>query len=508
MPFLKLVHLRFIGLLPLVLAGTAFAQASTQAEALHAVNRLSFGPAPGEVARVMRIGVGPYVDEQLNPERLPIPAPLTRQLDSLRTTHMSQDALIARYREAQQAAKADKDAGKDERREMVQTMALESGEARLLRALQSPRQLEEVMVDFWFNHFNVFSGKGLDRVLVESYEREAIRPYAMGKFRDLLGATAHHPAMLFYLDNWLSVAPGYQTSRRTPTFAKSSGLNENYAREVMELHTLGVDGGYSQSDVTELARMLTGWTINPRKGRGDSAFYFDVSRHDRGTKNWMGRTVSDRGQMEGEWALDVLAGASATAHHIGFKLAQYFVSDAPPANLVDRLARRFQDTNGDIRSVLKTLFTSPEFQDPKVYGAKFKTPYRYVLSSLRASGLPITNVRPLLATTYQLGMPLYGCQTPDGYKNTEEAWLNPDAITRRVNFAVAFASGKLPLARPMATNDDGKYNPDWASPPVDSDALLATTAPGISLATRATIDQSEPRLRAALILGSPDFMRH
>lgn len=523
MPVHKLLRLSPLGLLlTLLLAGTAFAQSSTQPEALHAVNRMSFGPAPGEVARVMQIGVDRYVDEQLNPERLSIPRQLTLQLDSLHTTRLSQDDLIAQYREAQQAAKKDKDTGKEERREMVQTMTLESGEARLLRALQSPRQLEEVMVDFWFNHFNVFSGKGLDRVLVENYEREAIRPYAMGKFRDLLGATAHHPAMLFYLDNWLSVAPGYHASRRKPTIAKSSGLNENYAREVMELHTLGVDGGYSQADVTELARMLTGWTINPRKGRGDSAFYFDPTKHDRGTKNWLGRTVSDRGQAEGEWALDMLAAAPATAHHISYKLAQYFVSDTPPAALVDRLAKHFQETNGDIRAVLKTLLTSSEFRDPKVYSAKFKTPYRYLLSSVRASGLPVTSVRPLLATAYQLGMPLYGCQTPDGYKNTEEAWLNPDAITRRVNFAVAFASGKLPFARPMDTTgdgargikremkkaEDGKYNPDWASPPVDTDALLFTVAGSISPATLATINQSEPRLRAALVLGSPDFMHH
>ncbi len=513
-------------LMQVMLVGTALAQTSTQAEALHAVNRLSFGPAPGEVARVMQMGVDRYVDEQLNPERLPNPAQLTRQLDSLRIPHMSQDDLIAQYRDALQVAKKEKDSGKevakDQRREMVQSMVLESGEARLLRALQSPRQLEEVMVDFWFNHFNVFSGKGLTRVLVESYEREAIRPYAMGRFRDLLGATAHHPAMLFYLDNWLSAAPGYQPPRRTPNFAKSTGLNENYARELMELHTMGVDGGYSQTDVTELARMFTGWTINPRKGSGGSAYYFDASRHDRGTKVWLGQTVSDSGQSEGEWALDTLAAAPATAHHISFKLAQYFVSDVPPPALVDRLAKRFLETKGDIRLVLRMLLTSPEFRDPKTYNAKFKTPYRYLLSSVRAAGLPVVNVRPLLATAYQLGMPLYGCQTPDGYKNTEEAWLNPDAITRRVNFSVAFASGKLPFARPMDVNTDasngikqemkmeanGKYNPDWATAPVDVDPLLVTLAGSITPATLATITESEPRLRAALVLGSPDFMRH
>ena len=523
MQFLGPLRRRSVVLLwPLWMASSAFAQLSSSDEALHAINRLSFGPTPAEVARVMQIGVDRYIDEQLHPENLPLPTTLTQALNSLHSSALSQDALIEQYRAAQREARTDKDSGKEERRALVKALQMESGEARLLRALQSPRQLEEVMVDFWFNHFNVYSGKGLDRVLVESYEREAIRPYALGKFRDLLGATAHHPAMLFYLDNWLSVAPGYTPSRRASAAAKSSGLNENYAREIMELHTLGADGGYSQADVTELARMLTGWSINPRRGQGGSAFYFDPSKHDHGTKTWLGRTVTDRGQAEGEWALDVLAEAPATAHHISYQLAQYFVSDVPPAALVDRLAQRFHDTHGDIRAVLNTLFTSPEFRDPKIYNAKFKTPYRYLISAVRASGLRVSNVRPLLATANQLGMPLYGCQTPDGYKNTEDAWLNPDSITRRVNFAVAFASGKLPFARPLDAQDEhadslqqemnrntaNKFNTDWATPPLDSDALLSTVAGSISPETLTTIKQSPSRLRAALVLGSPDFMRH
>jgi len=518
---LRMLPRSFVGIGFCLLSVAVSAQTSTQQEALHAINRLSFGPAPGDVARVMSIGVERYFDEQLNPERLPLPSSLAQQLDTLDSTHRSQDALIAQYRQALQAVKRDKDNAKAERRQMVQVLALESGEARLLRALQSPRQLEEVMVDFWFNHFNVYSGKGLDRVLVENYEREAIRPYAMGKFRDLLGATAHHPAMLFYLDNWLSVAPGYQVNRRVPTQAKASGLNENYARELMELHTLGVDGGYSQSDVTELARMLTGWTINPRKGRGDSAFYFDADKHDRGTKQWLGHTVANRNQSEGEWALDVLAAAPATAHHISYQLAQYFVSDKPPEALVDRLAQRFLESHGDIRAVLKALFSSSEFRSPQTWNAKFKTPYRYLLSSVRATGVAVSNVRPLLATAYQLGMPLYGCQTPDGYKTTEAAWLNPDAMTRRVDFAVAFASGKLPFSRPFGSAGDdggslkremkmtgGKFNPDWASAPVNYYTLLGALPGAISADTLALIQQSDPRLRASLLLGSPDFMRH
>ncbi|HXD07955.1 MAG TPA: DUF1800 domain-containing protein [Burkholderiaceae bacterium] len=502
----------------------ARAAGASEEEALHVLNRLSFGPAPGDLAHVMQIGVDAYVDEQLNPQRLPMPASLAQRLDALKTTQLGQKELVREFREAAQAAKKDAEAGKGERRELYRRVAYEAGEARLARAVESPRQLEEVMVDFWFNHFNVFVGKGLDRVLVANYEREAIRPYAMGRFRDLLGATAHHPAMLFYLDNWLSSAPGYEPRGRGP-LAKSTGLNENYARELMELHTLGVDGGYTQKDVTELARMLTGWTIEPRAARGDSVFHFDARRHDDGTKQWLSRSVAPRGQAEGEWALDVLATHPSTAHHIAFKLAQYFVADAPPAALVDRLALRFRSSDGDIRAVLATLFASEEFRGAGARGAKFKTPYRYVVSSLRAGGVPVSNAQPLLGVLYQLGMPLYGCQTPDGYRNTEDAWLNPDAMTRRIGFATALGSGKLPLARRIDPDDAPPMNPralvragdDSARPrvdpsafnaPLDADALLATLGSTISSRTRANVVHADPALRAALVIGSPDFMRH
>jgi uncharacterized protein (DUF1800 family) len=505
-------------LLASLVARPSWAASSLEADAAHAVNRLSFGLAPGDLERVTRGGIDRYVEEQLAPERLPLPASMTRQLELLSTTRLPQRELIQAFRDAGQAARNDSEEGKAQRRELYERVTLEAGEARLLRALQSPRQLYEVMVDFWFNHFNVFIGKGLDRVLVENYEREAIRPHALGRFQDLLKATAHHPAMLFYLDNWLSVAPGYQPARGAGALQKSSGLNENYARELMELHTLGVDGGYSQADVTELARMLTGWTINPRRTTGNSVFFFDAQRHDAGAKQWLGRQIAPAGQGEGERALEVLATHPATARHISYKLAQYFVADAPPAALVDQLGARFLASGGDIRAVLAALFASPAFRDPAVHRVKFKTPYRYLLSAVRAADLTLTNVRPLLATAYQLGMPLYGCQTPDGYKNTEEAWLNPDAITRRINFATAFASGRLPLARPMedllqdgdkaGPRQAGKFNPAWATPPVNAEQLLATLGSTLSTRTRETVAQSEPGLRAALLLGSPDFMRH
>jgi len=469
----------------------AQAQPASEADALHVLNRLGYGPAPGDLARVRQVGIDRYIDEQLHPERLPLPADLAQRLAALPTAAASQRELIIQYREAAQAVKDGGDEARAERREALRQLDIESGQARLWRAARSPRQLEERMVDFWFNHFNVFVGKGLDRVLVGNYEREAIRPYAMGRFRDLLGATAHHPAMLFYLDNWQSVAAGSQPSPGAGPAARASGLNENYARELMELHTLGVDGGYSQQDVTELARVLTGWTFAPRLTTGASVFVFDARRHDRGDKFWLGQRIGDQGQAEGERALDLLALHPATARHLSFQLAQYFVADQQPAALVDRLAQRYLASGGDIRALLQTLFASPEFRSPKVHGQKFKTPYDYVVSSVRATDWPTTDVRPLLGTLRQLGMPLYGCQTPDGYKNTQDAWLNPDAITRRIAFATALASGRLPAA---------------PTPPVDAHALLATLGGGVSAKTRAALAEATPELQAPMALGSPDFM--
>lgn len=516
----------------LVLSTALLAPAALRADdgideraALHVLNRLSFGPAPGDLAHVMQVGIERYIDEQLHPERLPIPEPLSRELASLDSASASPRELINQYREAQRAVRSEGEDAKALQRDLLHRVALEAGEARLLQALQSPRQLQEVMVDFWFNHFNVFAGKGLDRVLVESYEREAIRPYALGHFRDLLGATAHHPAMLFYLDNWLSVSPGFRLRGDARPTAKASGLNENYARELMELHTLGVDGGYDQHDVTELARMLTGWTFDPRTERGDALFVFDPRRHDNGDKTWLGRQVTAGGQAEGEWALDVLASQPATARHISYQLAQYFVADVPPPPLVERLAHRFLETDGDIRAVLASLFASKEFRHPAFQGAKFKTPYQYVLSSLRAAGRPVHNVSPLLGALNQLGMPLYGCLTPDGYKNTEEAWLSPDAVSRRIGFASALAGGRLALestpgqgggtmpATALAGGGAGSSREMREAsvkglPPVDATLLLTTLGSSISAKTRAVVAQSAPALRAALVLGSPDFMHH
>jgi uncharacterized protein (DUF1800 family) len=505
---------------PTPAAGTPLAGPGADAPVLHVLNRLSWGPAPGDLDRVKAMGLEAYLSEQLQPERIPLPASLLDRLRPLHWTQATQAELISAFREAAAQSKNQPEQGKEKRKLLYQQLALQAGQARLWQALHSPRQLHEVMVDFWFNHFNVFSGKGLDHALVESYEREAIRPHTLGRFRDLLGATAHHPAMLFYLDNWLSTGADAPAQRRGPK-AKASGLNENYARELMELHTLGVDGGYSQQDVTELARIFTGWTIG-RGGRQGSMFEFDARKHDQGSKQWLGRTIAPAGQAEGEQALDILAAHPATARHIAYQLAQYFVADEPPASLVERLARRFTESQGDIRAVLRSLVDSAEFRAPTAQGAKFKTPYRYLLSALRATQLPDNNVRPLLGNLAQLGMPLYGCPTPDGYKNTEAAWLNPDAMTRRINLATALASGRLPLAEMPDPEAPGGMNPralerqaqkaeGGAAPPglaVDAAALLATLGSSVTPRTRAALDNTPPALRAALLLGSPDFMRH
>ncbi|HEY1887808.1 MAG TPA: DUF1800 domain-containing protein [Roseiarcus sp.] len=514
------------------IAGSAFAETATEAEALHVLNRLAFGPRPGDVKRVMEMGVDAYIDEQLHPETIPMPAELTDRLAKLSQGEMPQADLITTYRKVIKAAMEDGTGGAPGgglamRNALYKKMAVHFGELRLIPAIESPRQLEEVMVDFWFNHFNVVAGKGLDHVLIADYEREAISPYVMGQFRDLLGATARHPAMLFYLDNWLSVSPTADSRARIPGTRKpAAGLNENYARELMELHTLGVDGGYTQADVTTLARMLTGWSFDPRRAADGDAFHFFQGLHDDGDKVWLGKAVPVKGIAEGEWALNVLASSPATAHHISYELAQYFVADDPPPALVDRLAQRFLTADGDIRAVLETLFKSPEFRDPANFGAKFKTPYQYVISVVRAAGVQVNNVRPLLAAMYRMGMRLYGCQSPDGYKNTRKVWLNPDALARRISFATGIGLGRSPLA---AVIDDTVGNDPYAGgaprdhvalratprdtvsadgPPLDMSALLATVGDQISAETRSRIASLGPSpLDAGLVLGSPDFMR-
>jgi uncharacterized protein (DUF1800 family) len=316
-------------------------------------------------------------------------------------------------------------------------------QAKLLRAIYSERQLQEVMTDFWFNHFNVFLNKDADQHYTTSYERDVIRPHALGKFRDLLIATARSPAMLFYLDNWTSIGPDSKAAgagkNRAPD--PKRGLNENYAREIMELHTLSVDGGYSQNDIIELAKVLTGWTIdNPSQGGG---FIFDPRKHEPGDKHVLGIMIHENGEEEGMEMLDKLAGSPQTAHFIAKKLAQRFVADNPPPALVNRLADRFLQSDGDIREVLHTLFTSPEFWSPQSYRAKVKTPLEFVVSAVRAGGAEVVNPGPLIQTLAKMGEPLYQMQPPTGYPMRADYWVNSDALLDRLNFAIQMSNGQV-----------------------------------------------------------------
>jgi uncharacterized protein (DUF1800 family) len=492
-------------------AGAGDAPAATEPQALHVLDRLGYGPAPGDLDRVMRTGVAAYVAEQLHPESLPIPPALQARLDAMPSLRESSAQLFAEAGPPARKAAGDDQAALDRVKDLQNRTADEAQAARLLRAIYSPAQLQEVMVDFWFNHFNVFIGKGQeDRIWTGAYERDAIRPYAMGRFRDLLFATATHPAMLYYLDNWQSQADG------TDGQGKPHGLNENYAREVMELHTLGVDGGYTQKDVTELARILTGWTFKPKDlEQGiEPAFQFAPKRHDYGAKTFLGQSFpAGHGMEEGEQALDMLADSPATARHIAYQLAQYFVADDPPPALVQRLARSFHTSGGDIRQTLAVLFASPEFLDARDSGAKFKTPYQYVVSSVRAAGLPmIVNPRPLLGTLNNEGEPLYGCQTPDGYKNAQAAWLNPDAMILRLNFATALGQGRLPLWKlpdaPAAAMTAETPKPAPPPAPPDPFAMQAALGNTFSLNTAEALAAAQPALRAGLMLGSPEFMHY
>jgi Protein of unknown function (DUF1800) len=493
---------------PPMCSASASENASDRAP-LHLLNRLAFGPTLADLKHVEAIGIDRYIEEQLNPQTIPEPAELIQRLTALDTLKLEPAQLFAIY--GPQLFPGEIKPSAEEikaRRQRAQVIVRQAAEARILRATISRRQLQEVMVDFWYNHFNVFAGKGLVHLWVGAYEEQAIRPYALGKFKDLLLATARHPAMLFYLDNVQNSAPG----SRGPG-GKELGLNENFAREVMELHTLGVDGGYTQTDVITLARILTGWTLerpNLRRGTGD-AFGFEASRHDFGPKVFLGHPIQSSGEAEGEEALERLAKSPATAYHIAFELAQYFVADMPPSALVDRLAARFHDSDGEIRVVLKALFTSREFRDS--VGDKYKTPDQFVLSAVRAAGVAVQNPRPLLGMMARLGMPLYHCPTPDGYKNTQDAWLNPDATTSRINFATAFARGSLPIeSLPPATPEPQMISDPAPAPgnrdePVDAMHLERVLGASLSGRTRDALAAAPAELRAAMILGSPDFMR-
>jgi uncharacterized protein (DUF1800 family) len=310
--------------------------------------------------------------------------------------------------------------------------------AKLFRAVYSNRQLEEVLVDFWYNHFNVFLDKGADRYMVTAYERDAIRPHVLGKFEDLLRATAQSPAMLFFLDNWESAGPQSPAAQR-----RHLGLNENYGRELLELHTLGVDGGYTQKDVTEVARCFTGWTIRQPRQAGE--FEFNARMHDDGEKLVLGTRIPAGGGIDdGFTVLHLLAHHPATARFVSRELAVRFIADDPPATLVNRMAATFLKKNGDLRAVLKIMFESPEFWSRGAYRAKMKSPLEMVASSLRATNADVDFTFGLNNQLHQLGEPLYRKAEPTGYSNSGQEWLNSAGLLARMNFSVALANNKVP----------------------------------------------------------------
>jgi uncharacterized protein (DUF1800 family) len=480
-------------------AAQAQTSAPSDAQIIHLLNRISFGPAPGDIAAVRQVGIDAYIEQQLHPENLSMPDALQERIGGLSTLNTPMAQLAEEVKEEKAERKQEKIAntqGNEENKMppgedkgVTRQIYQELAEAKLLRAIASPAQLQEVMTDFWFNHFNVFFKKELDTAFTGDYERAAIRPYALGKFRDLLEATAHHPAMLYYLDNWQNTDPNSFFAQRAAMRQKKKeiGINENYAREIMELHTLGVNGGYTQTDVTTLAHILTGWGLAPGRDVADRAsFYFDPSRHDGSNQVLLGVNIPGGGQDEIEYVLNLLAHHPATAHHIAYELAQYFVADDPPDSLVNKLDTVYQQTDGDIAAMLRTIFHSEEFWNAQYTQNKFKPPLRYVVSALRADGvMPQGDTKALVGAIDQMGEPLYHCLTPNGYSNTNDQWLNSDALLKRINIAKGF----------------GRFF-DQSSPAT----IRADLGNTWSEHTLAAVTAAPPQLQPAMLLGSPEFL--
>lgn len=408
--------------------GTAAAQTTDQARIAHLLSRATFGVRPEDVAAAQTLGADKWLDQQLHPDRINDVA-LAAKLARFETLQMTPSQLAEMFPIGQQKKPQADSMMQQQPRSNPRRMLVELVGAKLLRATESNRQLEEMMTDFWFNHFNVFWGKGPDRYLVADYEQNAIRPYVFGSFYDMLRATAQHPAMLIYLDNAQSNA--------------LKGINENYARELMELHTLGVDGGYTQQDVQEVARAFTGWTVSRPGGRGkeqtgEIAFRFAPRLHDDGEKVILGHHLpAGRGIEDGEDVLRLLSRQPATAHHIARQLIQHFVTDDPPADYVNEIASVFLKTNGDLRAVTRALFTSSHFYDARYMRNKVKTPFELVASALRVTGQPPNP--QVIQTLRSLGQVPYTEQAPTGFPLASADWVNSGAMINRMNFAVGLA---------------------------------------------------------------------
>ena len=463
---------------------------------IQALNRLTFGAKPGDILKVRAMGVDKWIDQQLQPRKINDDA-MDAFVRNYSALNANQDDLLKQYAQAQQArrevkrdrADTTKAMTADEIAQMRQQQAqgnsrrqvvTELQSSRVARAVASERQLQEVMTDFWENHFNIYAAKGApEPYYLVDFDQNVIRPRALGKFRDILEAVAQSPAMLFYLDNARSMADSNRPTLRVQNEAlrvrpfgrrglgsigamraeqqrqqqqqqqqqqrKRPGLNENYGRELLELHTLGVDGGYTQQDVINVARAFTGWTIKPPAQGG--GFIFRPQVHDAGEKIVLGhKLAAGRGMEDAEDVLDILARSPATAHYISFKLARRFVSDSPSKALVDHAAQVYLQTDGDIREVLRSIITSPEFFSQQAFRSKVKSPFEVVVSAMRALNAAPDNTPRTAQVIAYLGQPIFGHQAPNGWPETGESWMNTGAILNRINFGMAAAAGSLPGA--------------------------------------------------------------
>ena len=532
------------------------------------VNRLTFGARPGEYTRVRKIGVDRWVGEQLAPDA--ISDERAEQFLSRYPSIFQDEATLARIYGApgdlRKAGGASPDTAAIRAADRASNNVITNlREAKVARAVLSERQLREVMTDFWENHFSIFADKGADRYMLVQFD-DSVRAHALGNFRALLGAVAHSPAMLFYLDNWTSRSDSdrvtlaevdafrkraaaearYEKGRSEvfidragrmtigdpnvrppaqyhPSVRHGKGLNENYGRELMELHTLGVDGGYTQEDVIEAARILTGWTIRDPNHVG--AFYFNAGMHDAGQKEFLGYNFpAGHGEDEGERLLDIVAARPATAHFIALKLCRRFVSDSPSTDLVDRAAAMFTRTNGNIAEVMRTIIGSPEFFATSAYRAKVKSPFEMVVGALRALDATPDTLQRAVQAISRLGEPLWGHVAPDGYPETGDAWINTGSILNRINFGIQVAAGQIPGASlktwPPATA--------LASAPrhVQVDSVVSILFGGdVSPQTRhilnegnnpmagpgsnaARANQNQLAQLVGIALGAPEFQRH
>ncbi len=593
---------------------------------LHALNRLGYGPRPGDVEHVREIGLAKWIDSQLNPDSLN-DSPTQARLQNFPTLKMSNAKLIqdfprpqvaakregitveeyrkeqqAQQRAAQQAMAPGGDgdqqpsqnnsaatpaqnsqdpvmqqledmSGDDKPSKMgkqgynggdpnkspmfayqqihtPQRIVAELAMAKVDRAVYSERQLKEQLADFWFNHFNVYANKGRDPWLLTNYERDAIRPNVLGKFQDLVMATAKSPAMLFYLDNWQSADPATAQReaaergvRRRPYAMgpfgmppqagqgqgnaqqkkkREFGINENYGRELMELHTLGVDGGYTQQDVIEVAKCFTGWTI--RQPEREAEFNFNDAMHVRGAKNVLGHKIDEGGMGDGTAVIKLLSRDPHTAHHISYELAEHFVSDNPPASLVDKMTQTFEQKDGDIRAVVRTMIYSPEFWTRTAFRSKIKTPFELVVSAARAVSADVQIPLPMVMWTARIGEPLYQCQPPTGYKDSAETWVNTGALLNRLNYSLTLAGGRMRATRVDAATLLGVDQQNNSKEALDS-AISKLLYNDISTQTRATLEKQldDPQILQAslddkikqinvgtvtgLVLGAPEFQR-